>query len=64
MIKPFRFLKNFRIELNQIRLSLNKNTVKRVNLYFQDESWFGLMTHVDRCLTSKDVKPVVNINII
>ena len=59
MIKPLRFLKNFPIELNQIRLSLNKNTIKSVNLYFQDESRFGLMTHVGRCLTAKGVKPVV-----
>jgi transposase len=28
-------------------------------MYFQDESRFGLMTHVGRCLTAKGVKPVV-----
>lgn len=59
MIKPSRLLKNFPIDLNQIRLSLNKDTVKSVNLYFQDESRFGLMTHVGRCLISKGIKPVV-----
>jgi len=30
-----------------------------VNLYFQDESRFGLKTHVGRCLTAKGVKPIV-----
>ena len=29
------------------------------NLYFQDESRFGLKTHIGRCLTAKGVKPVV-----
>jgi transposase len=31
-----------------------------VNLYFQDESRFGLMTHIGRCLTAKGIKPVVS----
>lgn len=31
-----------------------------VNLYFQDESRFGLMTHVGKCLTARGVKPIVN----
>lgn len=31
-----------------------------VNLYFQDESRFGLMTHVGRCLTARGIKPIVN----
>lgn len=29
------------------------------NLYFQDESRFGLKTHIGRCLTAKGVKPIV-----
>jgi len=29
-----------------------------VNLYFQDESRFGLKTHVGKCLTAKGVKPI------
>ena len=29
-----------------------------VNLYFQDESRFGLMTHVGKCLTAKGIKPI------
>ncbi len=31
-----------------------------MNLYFQDESSFGLMTHLGKCLTVKGVKPVVS----
>ena len=31
-----------------------------VNLYFQDESRFGLKTHVGKCLTASGVKPIVN----
>ena len=45
--------------LNEIRISLNKNTYNSVNMYFQDESRFGLMTHIGKCLTAAGVKPVV-----
>ena len=31
-----------------------------MNLYFQDESRFGLMTHLGKCLTVKGVSPVVS----
>lgn len=30
-----------------------------MNLYFQDESRFGLMTHIGKCLTARGVKPIV-----
>ena len=46
--------------LSEIRISLIKNKFSRVNLYFQDESRFGLMTHTGRCLTAKGVKPIVH----
>ena len=55
-MKPFLKLPD---TLTQIRNSLNKNKYSSVNLYFQDESRFGLMTHIGRCLTSKGVKPIV-----
>jgi transposase len=45
-----------------IRTSLNKRNggaPQKVNLYFQDESRFGLMTYMGRCLTAKGIKPVV-----
>lgn len=45
--------------LEQIRISLNKNKHSSVNLYYQDESRFGLMTHISKCLTASGVKPVI-----
>lgn len=30
-----------------------------MNLYFQDESRFGLMTHIGKYLTARGVKPIV-----
>lgn len=35
------------------------NMFESVNLYFQDESRFGLKTHTGRCITIKGVKPIV-----
>lgn len=32
----------------------------KMNVYFQDESRFGLMTHIGRCLTSRGIKPILN----
>jgi len=31
-----------------------------VNLYFQDESRFGLKTHIGKCITARGVKPIVS----
>lgn len=45
--------------LADLRMSLDKNKIDSVNLYYQDESRFGLMTHMGRCLTAKGVKPIV-----
>ncbi len=47
------------LTLNKLRISLNKNKHTSVNLYFQDESRFGLMTHVRKCLTASGIKPVI-----
>ncbi len=58
MIKPLRFLKNFPIELNKIRFSINKERYSSVNLYFQDEARFGLMTHLGKFLTASGVRPI------
>jgi transposase len=41
------------------RIKENKGKFKRFNLYFQDESRFGLKTHIGRCLTARGVKPIV-----
>jgi len=34
-------------------------TYTKFNLYFQDESRFGLKTHVGKCLTARGIKPIV-----
>lgn len=45
----------------QLRISLNMNNkYDSVNLYFQDESRFGLMSHIGRCVTARRVRPVIS----
>jgi len=56
LLKPFLKLPK---SLNNIRFSLNKNNYNSVNLYFQDESRFGLLTHVGSSITAKGVRPIV-----
>lgn len=41
-------------------MGLNKNKHREINLYFQDESRFGLLSYTGRCLTAKGVRPVVS----
>ena len=43
-----RFLKNLEIRLDEFRIILDKNNFDSVNLYFQDESRFGLITKQKR----------------
>ena len=45
--------------MEQFRSGLSKDYAS-VNLYFQDESRFGPMTHVGTALTAKGVKPMVD----
>lgn len=52
------FLKNLEISLKQIKLNLNKDKITSVNLYFQDESRFGLITKQKRVITAKGIKPI------
>lgn len=52
------FLKNLEIPLKQIRFNLNKDIITSVNLYFQDESRFGLITKQKRVITAKGIKPI------
>lgn len=59
MSRPLWPLKKLPDLLNNIRISLDKNKFEGINLYFQDESRFGLMTHIGRCLTARGVKPIV-----
>lgn len=35
------------------------NMFNTVNLYFQDESRFGLLTHTGKCIAAKGVQPIV-----
>lgn len=59
MNKPLRFLKNLPNTLKELRISLDKDKYTSFNLYFQDESRFGLKTNIGRCLTARGVKPVI-----
>ena len=58
MIKPKRFLKNLENAFKLIRTKLNKNNINDSNLYFQDESRFGLITKQKRVITAKGIKPI------
>ncbi|MCY4561169.1 MAG: hypothetical protein OXC03_02420, partial [Flavobacteriaceae bacterium] len=51
-------------KLCEIKSSTAKNKFDSVNLYFQDESRFGLMTKQKRVLVFKGVKPIVSISIV
>ncbi|MCZ4693708.1 IS630 family transposase [Ancylomarina euxinus] len=60
MNRLLRPLKKLPELLDAIRIGLNKDKLySEVNLYFQDESRFGLMTHIGKSLTAKGVKPIV-----
>jgi len=58
MKKLLRLLKKLPKLLNEIFTS-NKQNYKSFNLYFQDESRFGLKTHIGKCLTARGIKPIV-----
>jgi len=53
--KPF--LKTLQSKFEHI-VKMN-HVFKKTNLYFQDESRFGLKTHTGRCITLKGIKPIV-----
>lgn len=42
-----------------MQLDQHPHRYQSVNLYFQDESRFGLLTHLGRCVTARGVRPVV-----
>ena len=58
MSRQLKPLKKLPCLLSDIRNSLNKDNYDSANLYFQDESRFGLMTKQKRVLVSKGVKPI------
>ena len=55
LLKPLKKLPHL---IKVFRDSLNKNKYTSVNIYFQDESRFGLMTKQKRVLVSKGIKPI------
>lgn len=55
--RPFLKLPN---TFKGLRISLNKDKYSSVNLYFQDESRFGLMSHMGSCISAKGIRPVIN----
>lgn len=57
LLKPFLKLPE---AFNSIKNGLVFDSKTTVNLYFQDESRFGLKTHIGKCLTASGVKPIVN----
>jgi transposase len=58
MIALWRYLKKLSEELKHIKNKTIKSDCKSVNLYFQDESRFGLMTILRRMITAKGIKPI------
>lgn len=56
LLKPFLKLPE---TFKQIKNGLVFDSKTTVNLYFQDESRFGLKTHVGKCLTARGIKPIV-----
>jgi len=60
MKRLLKLLKKIPELINPHRISLNKDKYDLVNLYFQDESRFGLKTCVGKCITAMGVKPIVN----
>jgi len=58
MKRHLRLLKKLPSLLKNI-IKENNDKFDNFNLYFQDESRFGLKTHVGRCLTARGVKPIV-----
>ena len=57
MNKPLRLLKKLP-ELLKTIIEQNKDKFKLFNLYFQDESRFGLKTHIGKYLTARGVIPI------
>lgn len=57
LLKPFLKLPD---ELENIKNGIVFDAETTVNIYFQDESRYGLKTHIGTCLTAMGVKPIAN----
>ena len=55
---PKRFLKNLSGKFEHIKEKYHSAGCSGINLYFQDESRFGLLTVMRRIITARGVKPV------
>ncbi len=55
---PKRFLKNLSEKLKALQVKFQLSGCSSINLYFQDESRFGLLTILRRMITAKGIKPV------
>lgn len=53
-----RFLKNLSNKLKTVKVKFEVSGCNRANLYFEDESRFGLLTVLRKMITAKGVKPV------
>lgn len=53
-----RFLKNLFSKLEALQIKFQLSGCGSINLYFQDESRFGLLTVLRRMITAKGIKPV------
>ena len=57
MNRLLKLLKKLPETIQEIRLSLNKDKYDSIDLMFQDETRFGLMTYQKRTLTAKSIEP-------
>jgi hypothetical protein len=46
--------------MSDIKSNLDSNKYTDINLYFQDEARFGLMTYIGSMITARGVAPIVN----
>ncbi len=53
-----RFLKNLSGKFESLQVKFEVSRCNSINLYFEDESRFGLLTILRRMITAKGVKPV------
>ncbi|MEJ0101753.1 MAG: IS630 family transposase [Bacteroidota bacterium] len=53
-----RFLKNLSGKFESLQVKFEQSGCSRINLYFEDESRFGLLTVLRRMITAKGIKPV------
>ncbi|MFS4418648.1 IS630 family transposase [Maribacter sp. 2307ULW6-5] len=58
MKRPWRFLKNLKTTFELFKTGLDKDRPDKFELWFQDESRFGLKTQVGRCVSPIGARPL------